>query len=339
MEATDFHPFRTRLKPGPERAPKRALDRAQSRPSPEAAELMADYSEAIGRFDDLRDSLFSSLAGTGDADRRPNTFVSQYRLINKLASGGMSDVYLALDVRLERPVVLKFLRGYMSADYEARARLVREARAVSVLDHPNIVTVHEIGTADPVAGALEGDLFLVMSYCEGETLQEQIARGPLPFADVREIGLQILYGLQHTHEHGVVHRDIKPGNLILTVDGRLKIIDFGLAMAAGCRITRGPSTIGTLPYMSPEQATGAPVDHRTDLWSLGVVLYEMTTGLLPFGGSSDQEMTDQITKGAYVRPSRMRRGVPEALEVVIDRCLQVGLADRYESAAEVMSNW
>ncbi|MFQ5628156.1 MAG: serine/threonine-protein kinase, partial [bacterium] len=224
-----------------------------------------------------------------------NTTVSQYRILEKLGEGGMGVVYKAEDTRLKRTVVLKFLPPHLTGDPEAKARFITEAQAASALDHPNICTIFDIKEAD------DGQMYIIMAYYNGETLRERVARGRehgakdggssggIEVAETIEIASQIAAGLARAHEAGITHRDIKPSNIMITRRGEVKILDFGIARIAGQKaITKTGSTLGTVAYMSPEQVQARLTDHRTDIWSLGVVLYEMLTGEQPFKGEFDQ---------------------------------------------------
>ncbi len=207
--------------------------------------------------------------------------ISHYKILEKLGSGGMGEVWKAEDLKLGRQVALKFLASHLVSDPEVRKRFEREAKAAASLSHPNICYVHEIDEAD-------GKSFLAMELVEGEGLDERIGKGPLPLGEGLDLAQQIADGLQAAHEKGVVHRDIKPGNIIITPDGRAKILDFGLALLTeGSKLTKLDTTVGTVAYMSPEQSQGAEVDHRTDIWALGCILYEMVCGQRPFQGTYD----------------------------------------------------
>ena len=198
--------------------------------------------------------------------------ISHYKITDKLGEGGMGVVYKAQDTKLERTVALKFLAGHLLNDEEAKARFLREAKAAAGLDHPNICTVHEIGEA-------EGRTFLSMAFIEGDSLEARIEQGPLPLKEALDIGRQIAEGLEAAHEKGVVHRDIKPANVMVDAKGRTTIMDFGLArLTEASRLTKANQTMGTVAYMSPEQAQGIELDHRSDVWALGVVPYEMVRG-------------------------------------------------------------
>jgi tetratricopeptide (TPR) repeat protein len=242
----------------------------------------------------------------------------------------MGVVYEAEDLMLERTVALKFLPPALTADPEARDRFVREARTASGLDHPNICTIHEIGEDE------SGGMFIAMACYKGESLKEALRRGPLKPDDAVAVALAAAEGLAKAHERGIVHRDIKPGNIMITADGIVKILDFGLAKLAGeARVTQPGTTLGTAAYMSPEQARGDEVDLRTDIWSLGVVLYEMATGELPFKGEKDQALLHAILRESP-RPARaLASGYPEEYLRIIERALEKDPSRRFASAREM----
>ncbi len=207
----------------------------------------------------------------------------------------MGVVYLAEDTRLKRTVALKFLPLHLNTDEEAKQRFVQEAQSASALNHPNICTIHEIGQAETAPGESGGQMFIAMAHYSGETLKEKLGQGPVPVAEAVRISQQISDGLAAAHEHGIVHRDIKPANIIVTEDGRAVILDFGLAKLTGAvDLTQTGSTLGTIAYMSPEQVRGESLDPRTDLWSLGVCLFEMLTNSRPFKGDYDQAIAYSI---------------------------------------------
>lgn len=274
----------------------------------------------------------------GEALEPPQT-LGHYHILDRLGSGGMAEVYRARDLSLDRLVVLKFLPAHLTEDAEARARLTREARAVSALDHPNIAVVFEIGTTEPAQDShAVSRLFIAMAYYDGETIKQKIARGPLPIAQAVDYASQAADGLAAAHEAGIVHRDIKPANLIVTERQQLKILDFGIAKLAGHDVTTEGSTLGTIAYMSPEQTRGAPVDACTDLWSLGVVLYEMFTGVRPFPADDGALLLQAIRHDRPVPLRELRSDVPEALERVVERCLCKDPDLRYADAGELRAD-
>ncbi len=258
--------------------------------------------------------------------------ISHYRILAKLGEGGMGVVYRAEDLRLKRTVALKFLPREETRDPEAKARFVREAEAASALDHPGICTVHAIEETE------DGQLFIAMACYEGETLRQRIARGPLPVAEALDVARQVAQGLARAHERGIVHRDIKPANLFLTSDGLVKILDFGLAkLARETRLTRTGTTLGTVAYMSPEQARGGDVDPATDVWSLGAVLHEMLAGEPPFRGDRNEAVIYSILSLDPPPLSELRPGLPPRLEELVERCLEKEPQRRHAGAAELLA--
>jgi len=241
--------------------------------------------------------------------------ISHYRILEKLGEGGMGVVYKAEDTALQRTVALKFLPPELTRDAEAKQRFLHEARAAARLDHPNICTVYEVGESD-------GQLFLAMACYEGMTLREKLQEGPFPWAEAAALAMQAAAGLSEAHAHGIVHRDIKPANLFLTSKGQLKILDFGLAKLAGASVlTQTGTTVGTAHYMSPEQARGEAVDARSDVWSLGAVLYEMVSGRPPFRGEYAQAVIYGILNEAPPPLADFAPNMPAALSGVVAKCL------------------
>lgn len=301
----------------------------------EAAALLAYYPSAQAYFDSLETSVYVPAPASAEKTAfRRNQNVSHYKVLETISEGPMSVVYKARDVQLDRLVALKFLPAYLNADDKAQARFLHEAKATSALDHPNIVTLYEMGKTEPVPGKWgEGRLFMAMAYYEGETLKTKIARGPLPVDDVLNFASQTTHGLAHAHRHGVIHRDIKPANLLVTDDGLVKMLDFGLARVAGIRLTKTKTMLGTVAYMSPEQAQAETLDHRTDLWSLGVVLYEMLTGQLPFDGDYEQAMVYSILHSDPAPLADLRNDIPPVLGAIIGKCLEKDPGRRYQTAA------
>jgi serine/threonine protein kinase/tetratricopeptide (TPR) repeat protein len=266
---------------------------------------------------------------TAPTDPLIGSTVSQYEIVAKLGGGGMGVVYRATDTKLGRTVALKFLPPQWSHDEGAKQRFLREAQAASATNHRNICVIHDIEqTAD-------GRLFIVMAYYEGQTLRQRLEGGRLPLGDALDIASEVAEGLARAHAQGVIHRDIKPGNLIVSDDG-VKILDFGLAkFADALQLTMPGSTIGTVAYMSPEQARGAEADARSDVWAVGVVLYEMLTGETPFKGTYPEAIFHAI-KTEPVPPLRAGRpDIPEPVEGVVHRALAKDAADRYQSAREL----
>lgn len=257
--------------------------------------------------------------------------ISHYRLLEKLGQGGMGVIYKAEDTKLKRLVALKFLPPDLTRDEEAKERFVNEAQAASALDHPNLCTIYEIDEDE------EGRMFIAMAYYEGETLQKKVASGKLQVADAIEIAIQIAQGLAKAHEHGIIHRDIKPANVMITNDGLAKILDFGVAKLSGrAQLTKTGGTLGTVAYMSPEQTRGTNVDHRTDIWALGVVLYEMITGELPFKGEHEATVMYSIWNE---EPEPIISQRPEAaaeLDRVVSTALAKASDERYQHADEML---
>jgi len=255
--------------------------------------------------------------------------VSHYRILEKLGAGGMGVVYKAEDTALQRTVALKFLPPELTRDAEAKQRFLHEARAAARLDHPNICTVYEVGESD-------GQLFLAMACYDGMTLREKLKAGPLPWAEAAALAMQAAAGLSEAHAHGIVHRDIKPANLFLTAKGQVKILDFGLAKLTGASVlTQTGTTVGTAHYMSPEQARGEAVDARSDLWSLGVVLYELVAGRPPFRGEYAQAVIYGILNEAPPPVTEFAPDVPPALQGVVAKCLAKDPAARPAAAGEL----
>ena len=256
--------------------------------------------------------------------------ISHYKILDRIGAGGMGEVFKAEDLRLSRTVALKFLPADLSLDTHANRRFMHEARAASSLEHPNICSIHEVDTAP------DGRMFICMSFCDGEPLRDIIGRGPLPAKDAVKIAVKTAEGLAAAHKAGVVHRDIKPANIIVARDGGVKIIDFGLAKLAGAsRVTRPGTTLGTIAYKSPEQTHGDEVDGRADVWSLGMVLFEMLTGDVAFGADFDQATVYSILNETPRRVGELRADVPPELEGIVARCLEKDPANRYRSAREL----
>jgi len=257
--------------------------------------------------------------------------ISHYKILEKLGEGGMGVVYKAEDTKLDRLVALKFLPKQLSINEEEKKRFIHEAKAAAALDHNNICAVYEIDETD------EGRMFIAMACYEGETLKQKIETGPLKINEALNIVIQIAEGLNKAHKKEIIHRDIKSANIMITDDGVAKILDFGLAKLRGrTKLTKEGTTLGTVAYMSPEQASGDKVDHRSDIWSLGVVLYEMITGQLPFKGDFEQAIMYAIMNEEPGPVTGIRTGVPLDLEKIINKALRKNQADRYQHADDLL---
>jgi TolB-like protein/tRNA A-37 threonylcarbamoyl transferase component Bud32 len=258
-----------------------------------------------------------------------------YRILGQLGAGGMGEVYRARDERLEREVALKLLPARSFRDPEARARLLREAKTASQLNHPNICTVYEVGEEN-------GQAYIAMELVEGQPLSERLEGGGLPAGEVVRLGLQLAEALAHAHDRGIIHRDFKSANVVVTPEGRVKVLDFGLAkrlepgdaeaVTRSLSLTQPGALVGTLAYMAPEQLRGRPADARSDVWALGTVLYELAVGTLPFAGTTGFEMSSAILNQPH-RP--LPATVPLELRAVIERCLEKEPERRYQSGGEV----
>ncbi len=268
----------------------------------------------------------------------PGAQLGPYEILAPLGAGGMGEVYRARDTRLAREVAVKILPEHLAADPEALMRFEREAKAVAALSHPNIVAIHDIGQA-------HGLVYAVLELLEGEPLRAVLARGPLPPSKAVDYARQIAHGLAAAHDRDIVHRDLKPENLFLTPDGRVEILDFGIAKLPTEPVTSDSPTVasgtqagailGTLDYMSPEQMRGGPVDHRTDLFSFGAVLYEMLTGKSAFHAESPADTIGAVLREDPVSALRVRTGVPEGLVRIVRRCLEKRPGERFQSARDL----
>jgi serine/threonine protein kinase/Tfp pilus assembly protein PilF len=262
----------------------------------------------------------------------PGTMISHYKIVEKIGAGGMGVVYKALDTKLDRTVALKFLPPRLLCDAEARARFEHEAKSASALSHNNITTIHEIDE-------VEGRCFIAMEYIEGKSIKELTRESPLSLDEIVDISLQIGKGLHAAHKKGVVHRDVKSDNIMVSTDGVVKIMDFGLAKLKGVtKITKEGTTVGTLQYMSPEQLKGRKIDQRSDIFSSGVVLYEMITGRLPFRGDDEAAVIHSILNETPEPLARYKADVPDSLQRIVDKALSKDKEERYQHADELVAD-
>ena len=327
------------------------------------------YHAALDRSADLRDSFLRETCGDDDALRQevlsllrfnenqrflerspldiaaslevrgqqtnlntlqPGRTISHYTVLEKLGEGGMGIVYKAEDRNLGRTVALKFLAPHAMEDRDSHTRFMREAKASASLDHPNVCTVYEIGEA-------EGRVFLSMALVEGGRLSDRIAKRPLDLAEALDVAIQTAQGLQAAHEKGIVHRDIKSANLMISRQGQIKIMDFGIALLTDhARLTQTTTIVGTPGYLSPEQAQRRQADRRSDLWSLGIVIYEMVTGRLPFQADRYEAILHSIIYDAHEPITAVRTGVPMELDRIIAKALAKSPDDRYQHADELL---
>jgi len=257
-------------------------------------------------------------------------FAGKYRIIGELGRGGMGMVFKAEDAKLKRPVALKLLTLELAHSPEAKERFLREAQAAAALDHPNIGTVYEVGEQD-------GQAYIAMAYIDGQSLKEKIARGPLRVEEALGIAVEVAGGLAEAHRKGIVHRDIKPANVMLTAQGQVKIMDFGLARVESAEdLTRTAVVMGTVAYMSPEQALGKRVDHRTDIWSFGCLLYEMLAGHGPFHGGHEKAVFQAMLHADPEPIAALRHDIPVGLVRVLEKCLKKNAFDRYPDASALL---
>jgi serine/threonine protein kinase/Flp pilus assembly protein TadD len=255
---------------------------------------------------------------------------SHYKIIEKLGEGGMGVVYLAEDTKLKRKVAIKFLPRHISSNKEDRKRFEIEAQAAAALNHPNIAHIYAIEETDD-------EIFIVMEYIKGMELKQKISSGPIQFNEAINIATQIAEGLDVAHNKGIVHRDIKSSNIMITKDGKVKIMDFGLAkIKSGTELTKIGSTVGTAAYMSPEQTRGEEVDHRTDIWSFGVVMYEMLTGELPFKGDYEQAIIYSILNEDLKSMKELREDTNSLLTQIIEKTLQKNPENRYQAIKDLI---
>ena len=259
--------------------------------------------------------------------------ISHYKILEKLGEGGMGVVYKAEDTKLKRPVALKFLPSNLTQDQEAKKRFIQEAQSASALQHNNICKIHEINETD------DGQIYISMEYYAGKTLKEKIGEDTLTFEEAIDIVTQVARGLEKAHKKGIVHRDIKPANIIVTDDGVAKILDFGLAKLAGqTKLTKTGSTLGTVAYMSPEQTQGTDVDQRTDIWALGVILYELLSGEHPFKGDYEQAVMFSILNEEPKPITDLRPEIPKTIEQVVAKAIEKNPDERYQQVGELLDD-
>ena len=302
----------------------------------ELTSLLAAHDAASGYFERVTEQIIGpalvAFADDIEVEFSIRQTIAQYRLLERLGSGGMGVVFKALDLRLDRFVALKFLTAPLSSNPIAKERLVAEAKAASALDHPNIGVVHDIGQTN------EGRHFIVMGYYEGETLELKNERGGMSVRDAVDVVTQIANALTAAHQKGIIHRDVKPSNILITKEGIAKLLDFGIAKLADSNVTKEGAAAGTVAYMSPEQTRGDTIDQRTDLWSLGVVLYEMLAGVRPFCAENDESLVYAIRHDEW-RPVTQASGeIPVGISKILDRCLAKNPADRYADARELLAD-
>ena len=275
----------------------------------------------------FRSNLHNRLKGD---EIPPGTRVGHYEILNRIGRGGMGVVYKARDTHLDRIVALKFLPRHMAMDEEMKARFILEAKSASSLQHVNICTIYDIAESE------DNHSYISMAFCDGTTLEEKIERGPLAVSTALEYVIQVGRGLACAHEHGIVHRDVKPANVLVTNDEVVKIVDFGVAKLFGISLTATGNIVGTTPYLSPEQARGEPVDARTDIWGLGVVLYELLSGERPFRGEYREAVIYSILNEHPIPVAAFCPGIPMPLAHILDRMLEKQLDSRYQRVVDVV---
>jgi serine/threonine protein kinase/Tol biopolymer transport system component len=317
-----------------ETALRREVERLLAADEQGAGALAGELTELLGRaFRDWEEGESLDAQPAAGLATLSGRTISHFRVGEPLGSGGMGVVYAAEDLQLGRSVALKFLAPELVRDPAAKARFLTEARATSALDHANLCTIHEAGESE------DGLLFLAMPRYDGESLERRIARGPLPVDEALDIGVQTARGLAKAHQHGIIHRDVKPGNLFVTRDGVVKILDFGIAKLTGeVGPTRRGTFLGTPAYMAPEQTRGKAVDARADVWSLGVVLYEMLAGRRPFVGGTGAAVVHAVLNDTPEPLTRLRPEVPAELDRIVSRMLARDPAQRYADAAEALAD-
>ncbi len=300
--------------------------------NPDTQKFCGDCGTKLSSLEDILFSQTKTLRSPLKTIEKGSTLAGKYSVIEPIGKGGMGVVYKAEDIRLRRTVALKFLPEELLENSEAAERFIREARATAALSHPHICTIHEINEEEAKA-------FIVMEFIDGQSLRQRIAGKPMDQGQALDIAIQAAEGLNEAHKKRIIHRDIKPGNIMVTTAGQAKIMDFGLAKISGeSLITKEAVTMGTAAYMSPEQVRGEILDHRSDIWSLGVVLYEMLTGQIPFKGEYEQSLMYAIVNKEPEPISRIQAGIPRELENVIYTALAKNPAKRYQSMGDLLDD-
>ncbi|TRZ88677.1 hypothetical protein D4R89_07710 [bacterium] len=300
--------------------------------NPETSRYCGNCSVSLSPGPKDRISVIKTIEAPLHSLPKGSLFANKYRISGEIGRGGMGVVFKAEDTKLKRPVALKLLPFELLYSPEVKERFIREAQAAAALDHPSICTVYEVEEQD-------GQAYIAMAYIDGKSLKARIAQGPLKVDEALEIAVQVAEGLEEAHRKGIVHRDIKPANIMLTAKSQAKILDFGLArLESAGDLTRTAVVMGTVAYMSPEQAQGHKVDHRTDIWSFGCTLYEMLAGRSPFQGGHEQAVFQAIIHGDPQPISDLRRDIPAGLEQILDRCLKKNPLDRYPDAGSLIKD-
>jgi serine/threonine protein kinase/Tfp pilus assembly protein PilF len=298
--------------------------------NPDTAKFCSECAAPLKPSKDV--SVTRTLQTSTGGFKKDTVIARKYKIIEKSGEGGMGAVYKTKDTKLKRTVALKFLPSELTQDKEAKKRFVQEAQAAAALEHTNICTIYEVDES-------EGQTFIAMSYIEGQSLKDKLRDGPLKIGETKDIALQIAEGLKEAHEKGIVHRDIKPANIMLTKKGQVKITDFGLAkLSWGADLTKPATIMGTVSYMSPEQARGEEVDYRTDIWSLGAMLYEMLSGERPFQKAQEQALIYAILNDKPTLLSLLRSDIPTYIEQVIEKALAKKVADRYQNVDDLIQD-
>jgi TolB-like protein/predicted Ser/Thr protein kinase/cytochrome c-type biogenesis protein CcmH/NrfG len=296
--------------------------------NPDATNFCGKCGEPLTADARMADSLTKTLETPVQVVKPGTVVAGKCRILEEIGQGGMGIVYKAEDIQLQRPVALKFLPPHLADSAELKERFLIEARAAAALSHPNICVIHEVGET-------EGRPYIAMEYVEGETLKDKRRKGPLKTEDVLDIAIQIASGLGEAHRKGIIHRDIKSANIMVTEKGQAKVMDFGLAkLRGGSSLTKSQTTLGTVAYMSPEQARGQDLDPRTDIWSLGVVLYETLAGKLPFRGDHDQAVIYSILHNEPEALKKARPDLPAGLDEIVGQALAKKPVDRYQTMEE-----